>query len=227
MQTLLQETLQAPCEVSTADNELLFTGRIAEVVENFDDKGNIALDLQPLGHSELPEAHINTPIKIAIFNKTCVELVISAVVYFAHGNCWRVVQIHKIVDRERRGFYRIAVDIPCNVRLCEGNDVPLYPATIHSISLSGLLVEPKLPEESDPEPYMLDDYLTLEQVRLHTTSPLFSFHCQIRRINHRPNMPVSYGCSFDKLNPRDQDRLLQSILALQREMVRRHREQIQ
>lgn len=227
MRILLQETLQAPCEVSTAENELLFTGRIAEVVENFDDKGNIALDVQPLGHSELPEAHINTPIKIAIFDKTCVQLVIRAVVYFAHGNCWRVVQIHKIIDRERRGFYRIAVDIPCNIRLSEGNDVPLYPAKIHSISLSGVLVEPQLPEGSDPEPYLLDDFLTLEQVQLHAGDPLFSFRCQVRRIHQLPDKPISYGCSFVKLDTRNQDRLLQSILALQRDMVRRHREQLQ
>lgn len=226
MRTLLQETLQAACEVSTAENELLFTGRIAEVVENFDDKGNIALDVQPLGHSELPEVHVNTPIKIAIFNKTSVQLVISAVVYFAHGNRWRVVQIHKIVDRERRGFYRIAVDIPCIVRLSNGNDVPVYSAKIRSISLSGLLVELELPEGSDPEPYQLDDYLTLEHVRLHVSSPQFSFHCQVRRITQLPDKPVSYGCSFDKLTRRDQDRLLQSILALQRDMVRLRREQM-
>ena len=54
-------------------------------------------------------------------------------------------------------------------------------------------------------------------------APTFNFSCQIRRAGEWKKGVSRYGCQFDSLNPKDQDRLLQAIFTIQREEIRKRK----
>ena len=60
-------------------------------------------------------------------------------------------------------------------------------------------------------------------VPLVANAPTFAFNCQIRRADVWKKGVYRYGCQFEALAPRDQDRLLQAIFTIQREEIKKRK----
>jgi c-di-GMP-binding flagellar brake protein YcgR len=53
----------------------------------------------------------------------------------------------------------------------------------------------------------------------------FAFRCLVRRVGDaEEDGSIRYGCQFESIAPREQDRLLSAIFTLQREEIRRQKE---
>ena len=52
----------------------------------------------------------------------------------------------------------------------------------------------------------------------------FSFSCQVRRAGERDMGVARYGCQFESLSPKEQDRLLRAIFIVQREEIRNQKD---
>ena len=79
---------------------------------------------------------------------------------------------------------------------------------------------------SSGEDYETGDRLTLKGVWLVESMDPFSFNCRIRRVGKPEEDGVTrrYGCQFEPMSDREQDRLLRAIFTLQREQIRLHKE---
>ena len=54
----------------------------------------------------------------------------------------------------------------------------------------------------------------------------FNFNCRVRRVGDLEEDGVTrrYGCQFEPMQDREQDRLLRAIFTIQREQIRTHKE---
>ena len=54
--------------------------------------------------------------------------------------------------------------------------------------------------------------------------PAFRFVCLVRRVGKPERGAISYGCQFESMPPKEQDRLLRAIFIVQREEIRSQKE---
>ena len=99
-----------------------------------------------------------------------------------------------------------------------GRSIPLpSPCTVLDVSAGGILI-------ASQEEYQQGDRLSILGVRLTRTEDAFNFNCYVRRVGGREMGFIRYGCQFETLSSREQDRLLRAIFTVQREEIRRQRE---
>ena len=84
------------------------------------------------------------------------------------------------------------------------------------ISVGGALI-------SCTEAFQEGDRLVIAEALLVPNTPAFTFRCQIRRADEWEEGVNRYGCQFEALPPRDQDRLLQAIFSIQREEIKKQK----
>ena len=77
---------------------------------------------------------------------------------------------------------------------------------------------------SSREEYMVNDRLSITGIYLAEGLEPFSFSCQVRRAGERDMGVARYGCQFESLSPKEQDRLLRAIFIVQREEIRNQKD---
>ena len=76
---------------------------------------------------------------------------------------------------------------------------------------------------SSAEVYIEGERILVDRVPLVRDAPTFSFNCRVRRAGEWKKGVNRYGCQFEALAPRDQDRLLQAIFTIQREEIKKRK----
>ena len=200
-------------EVLTMENRLTFVGK----VENF---RNGAVVLREAKGDELPPVMYNKEVKLRFFGGTG-NVVLCGKVCGSTSLIWKIDSLESKFIKEQRAFFRQRIS-PNTEGLCSrrayggARATRPAPCQVLDISAGGLLI-------SGHEEYQENDRLSISGVRLAGTADPFSFTCRVRRVSEMET-GFRYGCQFESLAPKEQDRLLRAIFAVQREEIRNQKE---
>ena len=197
-------------EVLTLDNRLTFVGK----VESYH---NGAIVIREAKGNELPPVLYNKEIKLRFFRERS-NLVIHGKICGSTNLIWKLDRLESKYTQEQRAFFRQSIS-PDTAALCSrraginGPAKKAAPCQILDVSAGGMLI-------SSREEYEVNDRLSITGIYLAEGLEPFSFSCQVRRVG-KPDMGViRYGCQFEALPPKEQDRLLRAIFVVQREEIR-------
>lgn len=202
-------------EVLSPDNRLIFVGK-AETFRNG------AMVIREAKGNELPMALYNKEVKLRFFRERG-NLVLNGKVCGSTSLIWKVDRLEKMFTKEQRAFFRqgISPDTEgrCSRRAYQGKTATKpAPCQVLDISAGGILI-------SSQEEYEVNNRLAITAVYLVKTEEPFSFNCQVRRAGEPDRSGMRrYGCKFEALPPKEQDRLLRAIFAVQREEIRNRKE---
>lgn len=200
-------------EVMSPDNRLIFVGRVDKIQ-------NGGVYIREANDDDLPMALVNRPVKVRFYREED-NIVLHAKVAGSSMKIWKIDQLESAFAREKRGFFRqsISVDVEAHCGRCSSQSwqpEKLFPCQVLDISAGGMLI-------SCGTGFSEGDRLVVTGVSLVPGTLPFKFNCVIRRAGEWKKSVIRYGCQFDSLSPRDQDRLLQAIFAIQREEIKKRR----
>lgn len=226
----LRENLGAMCEVRTPSNDLIYVGKLTAV-----DVDHITISQSK--SNQPPPAIYNTEVKVNVRGPNLPLMVLGGRVGMSGDEFWCVGTLRHYKSAENRNFFRQRIsaravvsrialfDVPdadayrvFPEQETEQEDDPPVPARLLDISLGGILFGSK-------EQFALGEHVALANVQLLPDELPFSFLCKILRVDlyARPDM-ILCGCKFEKLGEREQDRLCRAIFVLQRNELRKRRQ---
>ena len=200
-------------EVMTPENHLIYVGKVEKIQSG-------GVYIKEANDDTLPMVLVNRPVKVRFYREEG-NLVLRGKVCGSTMRMWKIDRLESTFTSEQRAFFRqnISVDIEarCGKRPSRGGPPNvLYPCHVLDISAGGMLI-------SCAEVFVEGDRLTIQNVPLTAGAPPFTFNCQIRRAGEWKKGVNRYGCQFESLSARDQDRLLQAIFTIQREEIKKRR----
>lgn len=201
-------------DVLTMQNRLLFVGRLeryrAGTMTVSDAQGN-----------ELPPVVYNSNIRLR-FIRNGESVVLQGKVCGNSDRIWRVDRLERQFTKEKRVNFRqrLSTNPPAMCyRVAEKDISATEPVRceILDVSAGGLLIR-------CGEDYNLGDSLEVDGISIAENEGAFNFTCQIRRVGEKINNKYrDYGCQFQGVSEKEEDRLLRAIFAAQREEIRRQR----
>lgn len=202
-------------EVLTKKNRLTFMGK----VESYK---NGAVIIREANGDVLPLVLYNKEIKLRFyFNQK--NLVLNAKICGSTKYIWKADRLESAFTKEQRAFFRqrISLQSPalCARRSSAGVEAKrAAPCELLDISAGGVLL-------SSTEEYQVGDRLSITGVYLLENDDPFVFRCLVRRVGEaEEDGNIRYGCQFETIIPREQDRLLSAIFTIQREEIRKQKE---
>ena len=193
-------------EVLTPGGRLMFVGK----VDSF--RGG-AIIIRDAKGDELPPVMYNEEVKLRFFREQG-SLVFQGKICGSTEMIWKVDRLESKFVKEQRAFFRqrisTQVQAVCARRAVSSKPVP---CTVLDVSAGGILI-------ASQEEYQQGDRLSITGIRLTRTEDAFNFNCYVRRVGGREMGFIRYGCQFETLSPREQDRLLRAIFAVQREEIK-------
>ena len=121
------------CEIKTMENELIAIGKIKEISQKYIKINNEKKELQIVDYG--------TSIKVNVFNGKNGFRVLVGNVYTSTKSDMSVDNVINLVDKERRNFFRVDMEISAKV-VFKKTAMDMYPTeadvTIMDMSLSGL-----------------------------------------------------------------------------------------
>lgn len=209
-QILLQPGMMA--EVMTPENRLIFVGRVEKVQET-------GVSIREANGDTLPMVLVNKPVKVRFYQEEG-NIVLHGKVCGSTARMWKVDRFQSTFANEQRAFFRqsisVNIEAQCGRPNRAGRSGALFPCKVLDISAGGMLI-------SSAEIYIEGERILVEQVPLVAGAPTFSFRCQVRRAGEWKKGVNRYGCQFEALSSRDQDRLLQAIFTIQREEIKKRK----
>ncbi len=193
------------CEIKTMANELIAIGRIKEVSSKILKIHNNKKELQIVDYG--------TPIKINVFNAKIGFRVLVGSIYTSTPKEMAIDSVYNLVEKERRNFFRVDMDIPAKV-IFKKSPRDMYPTetdvTIMDMSLSGLKFRTEY-EFKVNKTFSIE--LSLDQKKYS------SFQCQVIRIIDVEEERYLYGCEFVYSKSEDADLLCSFLFKKQREFL--------
>lgn len=202
-------------EVLTMENRLTFVGKVETV-------RNGAVVLREARGDSLPPVMYNKEVKLRYFQGERGNVVVNARVCGSTNLIWKVDRLESKYTKEQRAFFRQSIS-PDTAALCSrraginGSAKKAAPCQVLDVSAGGMLI-------SSREEYMVNDRLSITGIYLAEGLEPFSFSCQVRRAGERDMGVARYGCQFESLSPKEQDRLLRAIFIVQREEIRNQKD---
>lgn len=201
-------------EVLTMENRLTFVGKVESV-------RNGAVVLREAKGDSLPPVMYNKEVKLRFFRER-ENLVLNGRVCGSTNLIWKVDRLERKFTKEQRAFFRQRIS-PDTAALCSrraginGPAKKAAPCQVLDVSAGGMLL-------SSREEYQVNDRLSVTGIYLAQGMEPFSFSCQVRRAGERDMGVTRYGCQFESLSPKEQDRLLRAIFIVQREEIRNQKD---
>lgn len=204
-------------EVMTTDNYLAFLGRVDGIKDG-------AVILRDNRGNELPQVMYNREIRLS-FKRNGETAMLQGKVCGCSGEIWKLDQLESLFTKDQRASFRqsisTSIEAKCHRRRPPRGEPEKEGTDCHVIDVSsgGLMF-------SSVESYERGERLTLKGVRLSEAMEPFNLNCQVRRVGDPGEDGVTrrYGCQFDPMPDREQDRLLRAIFTIQREEIRIHKE---
>ncbi len=207
-----KEYINSICELKSMGNSPILLGYISDVT---DDGVRISRK-----EDRLPLIHANSTVKVNIYNDSLGFRVIIGRVYLSTAEFIRLSDVQNASEYEKRGFYRVKVNMEAEVRRVtenkqNGEEPPPFKIRVHDISLSGLFFV------SDKSLHV-GDKVTITLSLYGQTVPML---CTIRR--SRPvemGTADGYGCGFEDGSGKKFDLLCKLLFQYQREQIHNMRE---
>lgn len=215
MPVLSKDYEMSVCEVKTMDNDLLMSGYVSNITDEY---------LQLACYKEkLPLLKFELPVKISIHNAKRGFKVVVGVVYISTDEVLRIVNVETLQDFERRAFFRVMVNMEARLMQLpdEFDDIAVdeieeIPVTVENLSLSGLLF---YPIDETKQLFIGDRYM----IELPLPVGTLNFNIRIRRYEEREGKPKKYGCEFYNYTQKQSDRLCNYIFEIEREIIRKRK----
>lgn len=215
----LREAVGHLCEVRKPNNTLVFLGR----VQGLDGK---ALSVWPTGGREAPPVIYNDEFKLILHVPQKAALVWTGNVCGSSRSFWKLDNLVKCHRKEQRVNFRQPVSLRANA-LCINAIYPDSPpgedlyysrlCKVVDVSLGGIQLRGQ-------DHYRPGDHLLLTNLWLDQSQPQpFVFTVQIRWAEQISSMEWRFGCFFESMSIRDEDRLCAAILELQRMDIASHK----
>ena len=200
-------------EVMTPENRLIYVGKIDKIQSG-------GVYIREAKDDTLPMVLVNKPVKVRFYGEAG-SVVLQGKVCGSTLKMWKVDRLESTFTREQRAFFRQSISVNIEGRCCKrtargGGSGVLAPCQVLDISAGGLLI-------SSAEIFIEGDHIQISGASLLPAESPFSFNCQVRRAGEWEKGVNRYGCQFESLSPRDQDRLLQAIFTIQREEIRKRK----
>ena len=203
-------------EVMTAENYLAFLGRVDSIKDG-------AVILRDNRGNELPQVVYNREIRLS-FKRDGETTMIRGKICGCSAEIWKLDQLESMFTRDQRSSFRqsVSTSVPAKCHRCSWRGEPDKKGTdcrVLDVSSGGLML-------SSAESYEAGDRLALKGVWLVESMDPFNFNCRVRRVGEPEEDGVTrrYGCQFEPMSGREQDRLLRAIFTAQREEIRIHKE---
>lgn len=202
-------------EVLTQDNRLEVLGRVIAYTGDM-------ISIQDAQGRDLPSVLYNRDVKLRIMQNG-VSGIILGKICGSTRQFWKIDRLQKTTVSEKRENFRQVVRTGAKVqclqrstkapRLSRGQD----PSTcsVLDISTGGILFR-------STEPFQLGDRLLLTDVRIGQEKP-FRFTCFVLRVENVPGRGWQFGCQFESMDQREEDRLLRAIFSVQRQEIHKSR----
>lgn len=193
------------CEIKSMANELIAIGKIKEITEKYIKITNSKKELQIVDYG--------TPLKINVFNSKIGFRVLVASVYTSTRKEMSVDSIYNLVEKERRNFFRVDMNLPAKIVYKESlsDELPIErEVTIMDMSLSGLRFKTNH-EIGINKTFSIE--LTLSK------KGASNFSCQILRIIDVKDGIYQYGSEFVYSKTEDADLLCSFLFKKQREFL--------
>lgn len=196
-------------EVTTPENHLLFVGRL-----KIYGAGVLEVRCEPEGQA--PQAMYKQPVKIRGFQKNAQAFSLNGTVCRSCENFWHIENLEFLQSRDHRDFFRQHAElkglvIP-NQRYREQEQLP---CVVQDISASGVRLTVK-------KEFKVGSVFLMDLTVVSEEAP-FAFTCEVEWCNQR-RRDFEYGCRFQNLSEKEQERLLQAIFALQRKILQSKRD---
>lgn len=201
-------------EVMTPANALLFVGRLRLL------QGGDILEIRGEGGGYLPRGVYNQPVKLRMFQRDGTAITLTGAVGQNSFDFWRIQKLSYLQNSENRSYYRqyAGVDgwveslttakgqrFPCTVLDISAGGARVLTSKLFQLGVTFQLEAPLIPGE---EPIIVKCKVLRTMVRSQSGSPVKKFE---------------YGCQFEELTPRMQERLTQSVFTLQRRGIQKSR----
>lgn len=201
-------------EVLGEDNRLMLVGRVMNYTGDM-------ISIQDSQSRELPPVYYNQDVKLRI-KQSGVNAIILGKICGSTKLFWKIDRLQKTAVSEKREFFRQTVRASAKVqcvkrspqapKLNRGSDATA--CTVLDISAGGLMIYAT-------EPFQAGDRLLVSDLVLGKDK--FRFYCFVQRVFTDPGRGWRFGCRFDGMEQRDEDRLLRAIFAIQRQEIQKSR----
>lgn len=202
-------------EVLSGDNHLELLGRVVNYTGDM-------ISIQDANGQELPSILYNRDVKLRI-TQNGVSAVILGKICGSTKQFWKIDRLHTTAVSEKREFFRQAVRSGAKVkclkrsaqapRLNRGEEPTV--CTVLDISAGGILIR-------STEPFQLGDQLLITDVHLANEKP-FRFTCFVQRTEREFGQGTQFGCQFEPMDQREEDRLLRALFSIQRQEIQKSR----
>lgn len=214
MQPLSKDYEGSVLEIKTMDNDLLATGRIAVLTEEY-------LQVGTYQGEKLPILRLNLPVKISVHNAKLGFRVLAGVVFLSTDGLLKITDVDNLQDFERRSFFRVPIKDMSAVLIREPKDdteavtaAEEIPIWLDNVSLSGLLFTPKDTKR---------EFLVGERFMVELSLPKnkIAMNVRICRSEQHGLKPRKYGCEFFDYTQKQSDKLCNFIFETEREIMRK------
>lgn len=194
-----QSYYEAFCELKSVHDELLTTGKIIKIGDDFLEFSNDE------GVKSLLRYEKN--VKVIIHHPSQSVKTIEGILYVPTMHFFRVIDVKTRSVKEQRNFFRITVTLPARLSLIarSGGILRQYDGTIHDISLGGAIVNTK-------------GAITLKQeiiLQFKIQDIDISLPATIIRSTNQMNNEIGYGVAFSEISDNVNDVLFKYLIAQQ------------
>lgn len=204
-------------EVLTEDNRLELLARVVNYT------GDI-ISIQDAQGRELPSVLYNRDVKLRI-SQNGVSGIILGKICGSTKNFWKIDRLQKTTVAEKREYFRQAARLKARVKCLKrsaqaprlSRGVDFTSCSVLDISAGGILIR-------SSEPFQPGDYLLISDLRIGEEQP-FRLTCYVQRVENKLGRDAQFGCQFEPLDQREEDRLLRAIFSIQRQEIQKSRGQ--
>lgn len=193
-------------QVLSMDDRRLFTA-VVEV------RGRDMLQLRDEAGDPVPMVEYNTKIKLRLFRQNEWTMALRGQVCGSTEDFWRIDRLEKLQMTEKREYFRQKAQVEGQV-WSQRSTVPAR-CQVLDVSAGGILIRCQ-------ESFLVGQIIRLNDVCLAAAEDPFRFNCRIVRAVVNGSY-VNYGCQFEGLSAKEEDRLMRAILSLQRKSLQSRR----
>lgn len=204
-------------EVLRSDNEVVFLGRVRSFAGR-------TLELHDDGGGSVPPAVYGTEVKLRGVWTGVGLVTYHGTVFGSTPEMWKIGELADWYGWERRSFYRQDISVEARVlrthraHAASAHDLDVKVACrLLDVSASGSLVA------CSKAVFMVGDRLQVTNAKILPYEEPFSFYCTVLRVE-KARFNNIYGCRFEGLTIREQDRLARAVFRLQQEERRGSRD---
>lgn len=206
-----KEWIGRTVEVLTTENKLTFMGKIMD----FD---GTVLSVEDATGRPTPSVLYNQEIKLRVFKSGGVPVIVYGQICGSTEKFWKLDRLESLPVSEKREHFRHSIFAVARLKRGVGAGSGNISCQVVDVSAGGVLIRCR-------EPFREGEQITLTDLKVVEEMEPFSFSCVVKRIRRdEESGDFLYGCQFEGLGSKEEDRILKAILIDQRNNLKKDRD---